>query len=102
MALLKLRTLAVGAALFVETCDAPAMLGRKLALLKMLSSRKLLRWCGFYTCGATLPSAKKKALASEYLGLEDGPPIFRQDLTCPVLLVFTNAFYLYGAITHYG
>src|SRR5690554_4654263 len=26
----------------------------------------------------------------EYLALEDGPPIFRQDITCPVLLDFTN------------
>ena len=29
----------------------------------------------------------------EYLALEDGPPIFKQDITCPVLLVFmTKAF----------
>ena len=25
----------------------------------------------------------------EYLALEDGPPIFRQDFTCPVLLIVT-------------
>src|SRR5690606_41489504 len=27
----------------------------------------------------------------EYLALEDGPPIFSQDNTCPDLLVFTSA-----------
>ncbi len=38
----------------------------------------------------------------EYLALEDGPPMFRQDFTCPVLLEDRSAFYPYGAITHYG
>ncbi len=38
----------------------------------------------------------------EYLGLEGGPPMFRQDFTCPALLEDKNAFYPYGAITHYG
>ncbi len=38
----------------------------------------------------------------EYLALEDGPPMFRQDFTCPVLLEDCCAFYPYGAITHYG
>ena len=27
------------------------------------------------------------SVSQEYLALEDGPPIFRQDITCPVLLV---------------
>ena len=26
----------------------------------------------------------------EYLALEDGPPMFKQDITCPVLLDFTQ------------
>ena len=34
--------------------------------------------------------------------MEDGPPIFRQDFTCPALLEDLYAFYLYGAITHFG
>ena len=34
--------------------------------------------------------------------MEDGPPMFRQDFTCPALLEDKNAFYPYGAITHYG
>jgi hypothetical protein len=34
--------------------------------------------------------------------LEDGPPMFRQDFTCPALLEDHMAFYLYGAITHFG
>ncbi len=38
----------------------------------------------------------------EYLASEDGPPMFRQDFTCPVLLEDRSAFYPYGAITHYG
>ena len=38
----------------------------------------------------------------EYLALEDGPPMFRQDFTCPALLKNYSAFYLYGAITLYG
>ena len=28
--------------------------------------------------------------------------MFRQDFTCPVLLVSNNFLSLYGAITHYG
>ena len=32
--------------------------------------------------------------------MEGGPPMFRQDCTCPALLESTYAFYLYGAITH--
>ena len=34
--------------------------------------------------------------------MEDGPPMFRQDFTCPALLKDYIAFYSYGAITHYG
>jgi hypothetical protein len=34
--------------------------------------------------------------------LEGGPPMFRQDFSCPVLLKDISAFYPYGAITHYG
>ena len=35
----------------------------------------------------------------EYLGLEGGPPTFRQDFTCPALLEDLKAFYRYGAVT---
>ena len=35
----------------------------------------------------------------EYLGLEGGPPMFRQDFTCPALLEHQCSHYLYGAIT---
>jgi hypothetical protein len=38
----------------------------------------------------------------EYLGLEGGPPMFRQDFTCPALLESSTSHYLYGAITHLG
>jgi hypothetical protein len=34
--------------------------------------------------------------------LEDGPPMFRQDYTCPALLKDCNAFYLYRAVTFFG
>ena len=37
----------------------------------------------------------------EYLGLEGGPPMFRQDYTCPALLKDFSRFYPYGAITLY-
>ena len=30
------------------------------------------------------------SVSQEYLALEDGPPIFRQDITCPVLLVASS------------
>src|SRR3712207_1111864 len=40
------------------------------------------------------------SVAEEYLGLEGGPPMFRQDFTCPALLVSNNHPDLYGAITH--
>jgi hypothetical protein len=38
----------------------------------------------------------------EYLGLESGLPMFRQDFTWPVLLEACCVRYPYGAITHYG
>ena len=42
------------------------------------------------------------SVTKEYLGLEGGPPMFRQDFTCPALLEDENRLYPYGAITHYG
>ena len=39
---------------------------------------------------------------NEYLALEDGPPIFRQDFTCPALLDSLRMAFVYGAITLYG
>ena len=38
----------------------------------------------------------------EYLGLEGGPPMFRQDFTCPALLKSFMITLTYGAVTHYG
>src|SRR5690606_37218912 len=38
----------------------------------------------------------------EYLGLEGGPPTFRQDFTCPALLEDSCEIYVYGAVTRYG
>ena len=38
----------------------------------------------------------------EYLGLEGGPPMFRQDFTCPALLKSSSIAFAYGAITRYG
>lgn len=35
----------------------------------------------------------------EYLGLEGGPPNFRQDFTCPALLEDLTTHYAYGAVT---
>ncbi len=42
------------------------------------------------------------SVAKEYLALEGGPPMFRQDFTCPALLEAQPFFYPYGAITHFG
>ena len=42
------------------------------------------------------------SVVEEYLGLEGGPPTFRQDFTCPALLVSAPLSHLYGAITHSG
>ena len=42
------------------------------------------------------------SVAQEYLGLEGGPPIFRQDFTCPALLNMSTWPVLYGAVTRYG
>ena len=42
------------------------------------------------------------SVIEEYLGLEGGPPTFKQDFTCPALLENKNTFYLYGTITHFG
>ena len=38
----------------------------------------------------------------EYLGLEGGPPMFRQDFTCPALLKSSLIAFAYGAVTRYG
>ena len=38
----------------------------------------------------------------EYLGLEGGPPMFRQDFTCPALLKSLHLTFAYGAVTRYG
>ena len=38
----------------------------------------------------------------EYLGLEGGPPMFRQDYTCPALLESSDKPVTYGAVTRYG
>jgi hypothetical protein len=35
----------------------------------------------------------------EYLGLEDGPPIFKQDFTCPALLLDSLCLHPYRTIT---
>ena len=42
------------------------------------------------------------SVSKEYLGLEGGPPMFRQDCTCPALLKSFALNYVYGAITHLG
>src|SRR5205807_9311191 len=42
------------------------------------------------------------SVTEEYLGLEGGPPIFRQDCTCPALLEDTSSGFPYGAVTRYG
>ncbi len=38
----------------------------------------------------------------EYLGLEGGPPIFRQGFTCPALLKSLSITFAYGTVTRYG
>ena len=42
------------------------------------------------------------SVGKEYLGLEGGPPMFRQDFTCPALLESFQIIFAYGAITRYG
>ena len=39
------------------------------------------------------------SVIEEYLGLEGGPPMFRQDFSCPALLKDLKRVYPYGAIT---
>ena len=34
--------------------------------------------------------------------MEGGPPVFRQDCTCPALLASLMSFASYGAVTRYG
>jgi hypothetical protein len=42
------------------------------------------------------------SVAEEYLGLEGGPPIFRQDCTCPALLKSGPRLHSYGAVTRHA
>jgi hypothetical protein len=42
------------------------------------------------------------SVTEEYLGLEGGPPIFRQDGSCPALLEDTGPGFPYGAVTRCG
>ena len=54
-------------------------------------------------CFSPFPHGTRSlSVGKEYLGLEGGPPMFRQDFTCPALLESSTAFYPYGAITRYG
>ena len=39
------------------------------------------------------------SVSQEYLALEDGPPIFKQDTTCPVLLVFMLKAFSYTGLS---
>ena len=42
------------------------------------------------------------SVTEEYLGLEGGPPMFRQDGSCPALLKDLSPGFPYGAVTHCG
>src|SRR5437868_13568489 len=42
------------------------------------------------------------SVTEEYLGLEGGPPMFRQDGSCPALLEDLCPGFPYGAVTRYG
>src|SRR5207237_3445713 len=42
------------------------------------------------------------SVTREYLGLEGGPPMFRQDFTCPALLKDPRGSFAYGAVTRCG
>src|ERR1700676_3065190 len=42
------------------------------------------------------------SVTEEYLGLEGGPPMFRQDGSCPALLKDTCPGFPYGAVTRCG
>ena len=42
------------------------------------------------------------SVTEEYLGLEGGPPTFRQGFTCPALLKGLKLHFAYGALTHSG
>ena len=42
------------------------------------------------------------SVTEEYLGLEGGPPIFRQDFACPALLWDRRSGFPYGAVTRSG
>ena len=42
------------------------------------------------------------SVTEEYLGLEGGPPMFRQGFTCPALLKASTQSYRYGTITLSG
>ena len=42
------------------------------------------------------------SVTEEYLGLEGGPPMFRQGFTCPALLEDLHLLYPYGALTRFG
>jgi hypothetical protein len=42
------------------------------------------------------------SVSKEYLAFGGGPPIFRQDFTCPALLDMSSRSFPYGAVTHSG
>src|SRR5215813_7528241 len=54
-------------------------------------------------CFSPFPHGTRSlSVTEEYLGLEGGPPMFRQDCSCPALLKDDPSHYPYGALTHYG
>jgi hypothetical protein len=54
-------------------------------------------------CFSPFPHGTRSlSVTKEYLGLEGGPPMFRQDCTCPALLEDEGAPFPYGAVTRSG
>src|ERR1700676_5257465 len=54
-------------------------------------------------CFSPFPHGTRSlSVTEEYLGLEGGPPMFRQDCSCPALLKSSTGSYPYGAVTRCG
>src|SRR6218665_3299349 len=63
-----------------------------------LAGSYFFKACGFRICFTPLPGffspfphgTGSLSVDYEYLALEDGPPVFRQDFSCPALLFFSS------------
>ena len=87
---------------YTKGTQSPPIRGAPTACTRTVSGSVSLPSPGFFS---PFPHGTGSlSVDNEYLALEDGPPMFRQDNTCPALLFATQSDrpFVYGTVTLYG